>query len=96
MHPYADDCPLCGITGQYDVPIDRESQDYCVKIHDPLGLELLLHGRIRGNRVSWEEGREVISVSDLADSLNCRIEEHDLRGGEPRRLARVYLSPKSE
>lgn len=96
LHPYADECPLCGITGRYDLPIDRATQDYCVKIHDPLGLEFLLHGTVRGKSVLSEEGNQVVSVSDLEDNFQCRIEEHELKEGEPCRLAKVYLAQKSE
>ena len=42
-HPYIDPCPICGVTGDYDISGDR-----CEKIHDPLGLELLLYGTVRG------------------------------------------------
>jgi hypothetical protein len=91
LHPYVDCCPFCGITGTYDLPIDRESQDYCVKIHDPLGLELLLYGKIRGQPVKWDKGNPVRSLSDLVDSWNCRIEEFLQDQGEPRRLATVFF-----
>jgi phosphoribosyl 1,2-cyclic phosphate phosphodiesterase len=47
-HPYVDACPVCGLTGEYAFVIDPRSQDYCLKVHDPLGVELLLHGTIRG------------------------------------------------
>ncbi|MCX7030388.1 MAG: hypothetical protein NTU62_09745, partial [Spirochaetes bacterium] len=46
-HPYVDDCPVCGLTGAYAFAIDRRGQDYCLRVHDPLGLELLLHGTVR-------------------------------------------------
>ena len=93
LHPYADSCPLCGITGDYDLPIDRGSQDYCLKIHDPLGLEFLLHGTVRGVRVRDDAGAPVACLGDLS----CRIRElgpevppaHD----EPLRLALVSFDP---
>ena len=43
-----------------------------------------------------EEGNQVVSVSDLEDNFQCRIEEHELKEGEPCRLAKVYLAQKSE
>ncbi len=91
LHPYEDSCPFCGITGEYALPIDREGQDYCVKIHDPLGLELLLYGKIRGQRVRWNNGNPLSSISDLVDRRNCKIEEYFLNQGEPRRLATVFF-----
>ena len=57
LHPYEDSCPLCGITAEYDVPVDPASQDYCVKIHDPLGLEVLLHGTVRGRPALDPQGK---------------------------------------
>lgn len=92
-HPYEDSCPFCGITGEYDLSIDHESQDYCVKIHDPLGLEFLLYGKIRGKRISWDKGKPVNSITDLVDNWNCRVEEYSLDQGEPRRLATVSFLP---
>lgn len=87
LHPYVDSCPVCGITGEYDLPIDRDSQDYCLKIHDPLGLELLLHGSIRGKRVADEAGTPIPCLEDL----HCRIDEIEPSGAEPSKLACVYF-----
>ena len=95
LHPYADQCPLCGITGEYETSIDRESEDYCVKIHDPLGLELLLHGSIRGEPVAWHGRDRVCSITDIGDEFDCDVQEYEPGEGEPVRLARVYLSLKS-
>ncbi|MBN2553815.1 MAG: hypothetical protein JXB06_13645, partial [Spirochaetales bacterium] len=91
LHPYEDSCPFCGITGKYAVPVDPDSQDYCLKIHDPLGLELLLHGTIRGRRVSLQNGSTVPSLSDLQDSCACKFEEFAPQRLEPRRLAVVFF-----
>ncbi len=88
LHPYADECPWCGITGEYAVPIDRPSQDYCVKIHDPLGLELLVHGTVRGKELSREE--RVVSLKKLQGPFRIIIEEF-VQDDEPLHLALVYL-----
>jgi hypothetical protein len=91
LHPYEDSCPYCGITGEYDVPIDRNGQDYCLKIHDPLGIELILYGTIRNQRIQWENGEGVTSISDLRNECNCQFEEQHSESGEPHRLARVFF-----
>ena len=67
-HPYVDSCPRCGITGEYEVEIRPESEDYCVKIHDPLGIEFILHGTIRGQSYLEAAPRPCTSIADLARS----------------------------
>jgi hypothetical protein len=90
-HPYADDCPLCGITGEYELPIDRETQDYCVRIHDPLGLEAMLYGRVRGRRVADAVFGSMRHLAGLAATLSVRIEEQFPESRECTRIAIVYL-----
>jgi len=96
LHPYVDSCPLCGITGSYAVAIDPASQDYCLKIHDPLGLEFLLHGRIRGQAVTGAHGRPVPAVEDLERLSDAAVAIHE--AVEPRLspspLAVVTLGPR--
>lgn len=60
-HPYIDECPVCGVCPPYDIPGDR-----CEKCHDPLGLELLFYGTIRGQVVLRADGRPVGGLKDLA------------------------------
>jgi hypothetical protein len=94
LHPYEDSCPMCGITGDYAVPIDRASQDYCVKIHDPLGVELLAHGTLRGQPATDAEGGLVPCLENLEGPWTCAIEEASQERGEPLRLACVLLLRK--
>ncbi|NOY07445.1 MAG: hypothetical protein GXP33_01195 [Spirochaetes bacterium] len=94
LHPYADFCPFCGITGNYDVPVNRKSQDYCVKIHDPLGLEYLIHGKIRGNNILENDGSGAKSLQVLKDKYALSIEEYTQETAEPFRLAEVFVSLK--
>jgi hypothetical protein len=94
LHPYEDSCPLCGITGEYDVPVDPASQDYCVKIHDPLGIEVLLRGSVRGEPVLDERGRRIASLEALGGRWSCRMWEGFQEQGEPRRLGLVLLTPR--
>jgi hypothetical protein len=91
LHPYVDPCPICGITGDYALPIDSASQDYCLKIHDPLGLEFLLHGKIRGVMVPDERGNRVRCIDDLREDNDIRIEEASPGPMGCARIACVYF-----
>lgn len=90
LHPYSDTCPHCGITGDYERPIDRSSQDYCLEIHDPLGLEFLLYGMIRGQAVADDGGSPIRSLDDLP----CVVKEFAPGAGEPKRLATVTFDTR--
>jgi len=94
LHPYADFCPYCGITNTYDVPINRESQDYCLKIHDPLGLEYLIHGKIRGKDILGKNGEKVKTIQIFKEKYTCIIEEYTREQGDPLHLAEVFVSFK--
>jgi hypothetical protein len=66
-HADVEACPICGRTGEY-----RDQRGNLVElVHDPLGLELLLRGTIRGERIRFEDygQREVGSVAALAGKL---------------------------
>jgi len=71
-HPYVDSCPLCGITGEYDVEVRPESEDYCVRIHDPLGIEFMLHGTIRGQSYIESSPRPCTSLADLSRNVTAQ------------------------
>ena len=76
-HADVEICPLCGRTGEY-----RDLKGNLVeKVHDPLGLELLLTGRIRGETVRFEdwEQAEVGSVEKLREKFS--VEKHIFDGG---------------
>jgi hypothetical protein len=91
LHPYVDSCPACGITGDYAMRIDPASQDYCLKIHDPLGLEFLLHGTIRGERVPGGGGIPARCADDLRGVRALRIEELSPGPEGCARIACVYF-----
>jgi len=93
-HPYVDSCPLCGITGEYALPVDPDSEDYCLKIHDPLGIELILRGTVRGERVFWPNGRPVAALEGLAAEYDLRIREFLPGIAGSLRLGVVFLGPK--
>jgi len=76
-HPYIHPCPVCGCTAEYHV-----SGDPCERVHDPLGLELLLDGAIRGRKVLGQSGKPVCTVRDLADRYAISCEVADARRGD--------------
>ncbi len=90
-HPCVDACPACGLTGDYAFPIDPESQDYCLKVHDPLGVELLLHGTIRGVPAAWPDGRRAEALARLAGGPGIAFDEHLPAPYGCTRLARVLI-----
>jgi hypothetical protein len=93
-HPYVDSCPLCGITGEYSLPVDRDSEGYCLKIHDPLGVEFLLYGSVRGKRVVWPNGRPVTALKGLGEEYEITIREFVPGIDDCLRLGMIFLGPK--
>jgi len=63
-HADVEVCPICGRTGEYE----QLRGNLVEMVHDPLGLELLLNGAIRGEVVKFEDygQREVGSVAALS------------------------------
>ena len=69
LHPYIDDCPYCGRTGAY-----AGADDLFAGVHEPLGLELLLDGTIRGQPVSRSDGRPVGGIALMKETHALQIE----------------------
>jgi hypothetical protein len=67
-HPYIDECPVCGVVAPYDIPGDR-----CETSHDPLGLELLFFGTIRGETILRSDGQPVGGLKDMAAAFEVRL-----------------------
>ena len=93
-HPYVDSCPFCGITGAYNIPINRIKDDYCTKIHDPLGLEFILYGKIRDKPVLNDTLKQAYCISDLKEYFTCKIEEYTLNLNRCIKVAKVFICPK--
>ena len=74
-HADVESCPICGRTGVY-----KELKGNLVElVHDPLGLELLMTGTIRGEVVRFEDQGQapVGSVESLA---NLAVQQHVFDG----------------
>jgi hypothetical protein len=67
-HPYIDECPVCGVVAPYDLPGDR-----CEKSHDPLGLELLFYGTIRGEAILRSDGQPVGGLKSMAADFEVQL-----------------------
>jgi hypothetical protein len=93
LHPYVDECPFCGRTGAY-----AGADDLFAGAHEPLGLELLLHGTNHGAPVARPDGRPAVGVAALEATHAIRI--HRLRPSRPDMnivdLAIVFIDPKPD
>jgi hypothetical protein len=68
LHPYVDECPYCGRTGEY-----AGAADLFAGAHEPLGLELLLYGTNHGRPVVRPDGRPATGVEALAETQAVEI-----------------------
>ena len=68
-HPDVDECPLCGRTGAY-----AGAADLFVDVHEPLGIELLCFGTVRGAPVRRGDGSPATGLVWLAEQYALRIE----------------------
>ena len=87
-HADVESCPICGRAGEYAAV----KGNLVEQVHDPLGLELLLKGTIRGTMVhaeDWEK-RRIGSVNDLSSGL--RVTTFEFAGqSEDRNTARIGI-----
>lgn len=67
-HAYIDECPICGVVAPYDLAGDR-----CEKCHDPLGLELLFYGTVRGQTVLRANGDPVGGLKSMAGTYGIHL-----------------------
>jgi hypothetical protein len=91
LHPYIDECPLCGRMGSY-----AGATDLFAGAHEPLGLELLLYGTVRGLPVRRATGEPVGGLIAMRESHRV-----DIFPGTPTRpdmnivaLAVVAIGPR--
>src|SRR5262245_35247226 len=93
-HADVEICPICGRTGEY-----KDLKGNLVElVHDPLGLELLQTGKIRGETVrfeDWEE-REVGCFEALKDKLSIQQFTFPAQTGDKNtlRIGVIVIAPK--
>lgn len=73
LHPYMDDCPVCGCVGQYAQYFDPDHINQSTNTknemhHDPLGVEAILFGTVQGKPVAL-----LNSVDKLASAFDMEI-----------------------
>jgi hypothetical protein len=93
-HADVEICPICGRTGEY-----KDLKGNLVElVHDPLGLELLQTGKIRGAVVRFEdwEQREVGGVEELKDRFSIQQSTFPAQSGDKNtlRIGVIVLAPK--
>jgi hypothetical protein len=93
-HADVETCPICGRAGEYAAV----KGNLVEQVHDPLGLELLLKGTIRGKVVhaeDWEK-RRFGSINDLSEQLRVTIFEFPGQSGDRNTatLGIVLLEPR--
>jgi hypothetical protein len=95
-HADVEICPICGRTGEY-----KDVQGNLVELaHDPLGLELVLTGKIRGETVRFEdwERREVGSIDGLKGKFSVQQFSFPAQAGDRNtlRIGIVTLAPLNQ
>jgi hypothetical protein len=93
-HADVEICPICGRTGEY-----ADLKGNLVElVHDPLGLELVLTGKIRGEVVKFEdwEQREVSSVEEWKKKFALQKFTYPAQTGDRNtlRVGVVVIGPK--
>jgi hypothetical protein len=93
-HADVEICPICGRAGEY-----RDLKGNLVElVHDPLGLELVMTGKIRGETVRFEdwEQREVSSVEALKGKFSVQQFTFDAQIGDKNtlRIGVILIAPK--
>jgi hypothetical protein len=68
-HPDIDECPICGRTGEY-----AGAADLFAGVHEPLGLELLCYGTVRGEPIARADGTPAVGLVVLGQSHGVTIE----------------------
>ncbi|MCA1603703.1 MAG: hypothetical protein LC776_19370, partial [Acidobacteria bacterium] len=95
-HADVEICPICGRTGEY-----RELKGNLVElVHDPLGLELVMTGKIRGETVRFDywDQPEVGSIALLASTFALQDFIFPAQTGDRNtlRIGVVVLTPKGK
>lgn len=93
-HLPPDDCPVCGRAGEY-ADVDGDVNRL---VRDPLGLELCLHGTVRGRPVSHPTGSPVRGVRAMADDYDLFFGIFDVErpDAETPRVGCVAVMPRRD
>jgi hypothetical protein len=89
LHSYVDECPECGCTDEYAVYMDASHTDKDERVHDPLGVEILLFGTIRGEKIIAFNGMNSLEGKYGADMMVIEPWRDDMNTA---RLGLVFLN----
>ena len=94
-HADVEICPICGRTGDYA----GLKGNLVELVHDPLGLELMTHGTIRGATVRYEDWKQepVGSLNDFESSWSLRkfVFKGMTQDKNTHSISVILLGPKS-
>jgi hypothetical protein len=93
LHPYIDECPVCGCTDEYAQYYDAAYHNHASnlkneRIHDPLGLEVALYGTIRGRQVPLIHGLDLFRADYTMSIEEMKSPRNDINTA---RLGLVYF-----
>ncbi len=79
-HADVEICPICGRTGEYA----SQSGNLVERVHDPLGVELLLHGTIRNAIVRYHDDQAEVAgiIRALGDRFAVRQQVFTAQSGD--------------
>jgi hypothetical protein len=75
-HADVESCPICGRRGEHE----RAAGHLVENVHDPLGLELLIHGTIRGEPVRSEDWQRSLFGSVRTGPADLRVSVYEIPG----------------
>ncbi|WP_100401365.1 hypothetical protein [Bacillus sp. FJAT-42315] len=83
LHPYVDDCPICGCTGGYEDLFEEEFRNRSSKLknehlHDPFGVEATLYGTVKNKKIPLLNGLN--TLEDQFEMTFEVMEDERLRG----------------
>ncbi|PLR95785.1 hypothetical protein [Bacillus sp. T33-2] len=82
LHPFVDECPICGCTGGYEKYYQEEYHNKSSKLkneflHDPLGVEAAIFGTVKNKPVPLLNG--LVTIKDNFEVQYDKINHENLR-----------------
>ncbi|PLR82022.1 hypothetical protein CVD25_05955 [Bacillus canaveralius] len=79
LHPFVDECPICGCTGEYEKYYQEDYHNESSKLkneflHDPFGVEAIIYGTVKNKPVPLLNGLQTIT-DDY--EMMCQIVKHE-------------------
>lgn len=90
LHPYVDECPRCGCVDEFEDWRDADLHAKNVSVHDPLGLELTVSGKVRDRPIAEIAG--LLATEGVADHVVLHRSHLSRRGIEAASVALVAIN----